>query len=186
MWAVKTKKKRNKFEMKFLYIRERIKKFLYNFFMYILGAITGGLILLLIIFIFVNNYTYVVIPDVKGEEKDTAMKALKETGLIPIIQGIGDTVLYTEPSAGSRVKKGRHVFIQLGKIETLKVPDLIGVPLEVAEQFLTAYKLNYKIIKIYNSDTKIETVIDIEPKPGTNVNKGDTILLKISSSEVNR
>ncbi|WP_165974055.1 PASTA domain-containing protein [Marinitoga lauensis] len=163
-----------------------IKKLTYNMIMFVLGAISGGLILLLFIFIFVNSSAYVTIPEVKGESKDTAIKALKEIGLIPLIQGVGNKVLYTEPSAGKRVKKGRHIFVQLGKIEPLKVPDLIGVPLQVAEQFLTSYSLNYKIIKIYNSDEKIETVIDMDPKPGTIVNKNDTILLKIASSEVNK
>ncbi|WGS64261.1 PASTA domain-containing protein [Marinitoga aeolica] len=167
-------------------LKKIMKKLTYNTIMFILGAISGGLILLLSVFVFVNSSSYVIVPEVKGESKDTAIKALKEIGLIPLIQGIGNKVLYTEPSAGERVKKGRHIFVQLGKIESLKVPDLIGVPVEVAEQFLTSYNLNYKIIKIYNSDEKIETVIDMDPKPGTIVEKRDTILLKISSSEVNK
>ncbi|GAB6189503.1 hypothetical protein JCM30566_12430 [Marinitoga arctica] len=141
--------------------------------------------MLLFIFIFVNSSSYVSIPELKGETKDTAINALKELGLIPLIEGIGEKVLYTEPAAGTKVKKGRHVFIQLGKIEPLKVPDLIGVPLEIAEQFLSSYELNYKIEKIYSQNKDIETVFEMNPKPGTPVKKGDTILLKIYSSEVN-
>lgn len=159
---------------------------IYNTFLFILGAVTGGLILLLFIFIFVNSSSFVTIPDVTGESKDTAIKSLKEIGLIPITRGIGDKVLYTDPKFGEKVKKGRHVFIQLGKIDQLSVPDLIGVPLEIAEQFLVSYNLKYKIIKIYFPDEEIETVIDMEPKPNSPVNEGDTILLKVSSSEVNK
>ncbi|KAF2956438.1 PASTA domain-containing protein [Marinitoga sp. 38H-ov] len=159
---------------------------LYNIILFIIGAITGGLILLLFIFIFVNSSSYVTIPDIKGEDKDTAIKSLKEIGLIPLTKGIGDKVLYTDPNVGERVKKGRHVFIQLGKIDQLTVPDLIGVPLEIAEQFLTSYNLKYKIIKIYFPNEEIETIIDMEPQPNTPINEGDTILLKVSSSEVNK
>lgn len=162
-----------------------IKKIIKNLSLFILGAITGGLILLLFIFIFVNSYSYVIVPKVDGENKDTAINALKEIGLVPLVKGTGNIVLYTEPSAGKRVKKGRHIFVQLGNIETLKVPDLIGSPLSVAEQFLNSYNLNYKIIKIYNSNEKIDTVIDMNPSPGTPVNEGDIIILKVSSSEVN-
>ncbi|WP_159429494.1 PASTA domain-containing protein [Marinitoga hydrogenitolerans] len=142
--------------------------------------------MLLIVFIFVNSSSYVSIPELKGENKDIAIKALKEIGLIPIIQGIGEKVLYTEPSAGIQVKKGRHVFVQLGNVESLKVPDLIGIPLQVAEQFIVSYGLNYKIKKIYTPETEIETVIDMDPKPGTIINKGDLIELDVSSSEVNK
>lgn len=171
--------------MKKFHLKSFIKKFFHNLTMFILGAITGGLILLLFVFIFVNTFSYITIPELKGETKETAIKALKELDLIPITEGLGDKVLYTEPIAGTKVKKGRHVFIQLGKIEPLKVPDLIGVPLEVAEQFLTSYELTYKIEKIYSSKYDIETVLEMNPKPGTSINKGDTILLKIASSEVN-
>ncbi|AEX85224.1 hypothetical protein XO10_04005 [Marinitoga sp. 1135] len=166
----------------FRYIKKGIK----NLILFILGLITGGTIFFLLIFAFVNANTYVSIPSLMGEDKETAINALKEKGLIPIVKGVGDSVLYTDPPANTKVKKGRHVFIQLGRIEKLKVPDLIGIPVEVAEEFLTEYKLKYKIIKIYYPDEKIETVIDMTPKPNTPVMEGDTIILKVASSEVNK
>ncbi|MDN5342926.1 MAG: eukaryotic-like serine/threonine-protein kinase [Oceanotoga sp.] len=158
-------------------------KVISSFLLFFLGLFTAGVLSLLILIFFVNTSKYVEIPYLTGENKDVAIKSLEEKGLIPNIVGNGNTVLYTEPGHDVKVKTGHHVIVQMRNIEKQKVPDLLNIPLEVAEQFLTEFNIKYDIQKIstYQKD-KNGLIVNVSPSPGNEI-LNDTIILSVGVYE---
>lgn len=142
-------------------------KILKSIFFFLSGCFVAVVAAFLFMTVWVNSAKVVEVPYIIGESEDIAVKALKEKHLQPNIEGTGNKVLYTEPGPGSKVKEGHHVIVQLRNIEKQKVPDLIGIPGEVAEQFLIEYKIPYTIqkIKTYQKGNN-GIVISTEPEPG--------------------
>jgi serine/threonine-protein kinase len=153
-------------------MKKGIFKWLIHILMVIFGLFAAGILSILIMMVYTSSAKKVEVPYLIGETKNVGIQALKEKGLIPVVDGTGDIVLYTDPKAGVKVKAGHHVLIQLRSIDIQKVPDLIGVPLEVADQFLVQYKIAYTVQKIRTSDsTKHGIVLEMSPAVGEELNK---------------
>lgn len=157
----------------------KAKKIIKNIFLLFLGLVTAGIFAFLFLSAFANSSRIVEIPYLIGEDKNVAVASLKELNLIPNLIGTGNKVLYTDPSAGTKVKEGHHVIVQLREPETMKVPDLIGVPVQVSEQFLSEYKITYeKRYVVTYSVQENEVVLDMFPEPGKNYS-GEKLILYV-------
>ncbi|HOO76148.1 MAG TPA: PASTA domain-containing protein [Tepiditoga sp.] len=155
-----------------------ILKFLRIILFFLFGIFSALALGYLFMVYFVNSSSVIKMPYLIGESKEIAVSSLKELNLIPVIEGSGDTVLYTDPVSGIAIKEGHHVLLQLRTIDQRKVPDLTDIPLESAEQFLKEYDISYTIQQLKTYDkSKDGLVIDISPKPNTQML--DNINLKI-------
>jgi len=154
-----------------------ISKFFKSLGFFIFGIISAGLLFYFFMLAYTNSSKIVEVPYLINNDIETANAALEEKGLIPDFIGNGDTVIYTEPDAGVKVKKGHHVIVQMRNLEKQKSPNLIGLPFEVAEQFLIEYGLKYEMNKIRTYDVdKNGIVISITPTPGKELSSNKIVL----------
>lgn len=148
-----------------------------SFGFFLFGVLSAGLFFYFFMLIYVNSSDIVEVPYLINNDMKTAKASLEEKGLIPDFIGNGDKVIYTEPDAGVKVKEGHHVIVQMRNLESQKSPDLIGLPTEIAEQFLIEYGLNYEINKIKTYDiNKNGIIISIIPSPGKELNSNSIVL----------
>lgn len=150
---------------------------------FIFGIVSAGILFYFFMLSYTNSSKLVEVPYLINSDLNTAKAALEEKGLIPDFIGNGDKVIYTEPDAGVKVKEGHHVIVQMRNLEKQKSPDLVGLPSEVAEQFLIEYGLKYEIKKIKTYDIeKNGIVINIIPAPGKELDS-DSIVLNVGLYE---
>ncbi len=78
-------------------------------------------------------------------------------------------------------KKGDVLKVVVSKgMETVEVPKVSGIDLEIAKEQLTQRGLEYEIKQVSDPDIKKGYVVESDPKEGTVVHKGEKILLKVS------
>ncbi len=130
----------------------------------------------------------VVVPDVVGINKNDAKELLEKSKLNVILEGPKfndqipkDHVVYQKPKSGSVVKKGRRVYVYYsGGNHLIKMPVLIGKTLRDVK--VTLKRLGFKLNKIskVKSEYKTDTIIDQNPKEGTELPRGSKVNIKIS------
>lgn len=93
-------------------------------------------------------------------------------------------IVSVDPSPGSTVNTNSSVIIHLSKgAEPLVVPDLEGMELSSAREELQSMGLTVgKITQSFNSSVDRDHVISTDPEPGSDVKKGDTVRLKVSTA----
>ena len=131
----------------------------------------------------------VSVPDVTGESASTATAKLNSLGLNPSVktnpnstQPAG-TVIHQHPAANSKVAPNSTVTIVVSG-GGVKVPNEIGQTLAQAESALSADGLTYAISYVPASNgTAPNTVVGMNPKPGTVVAKGDQVTLQVAQSQ---
>jgi len=155
----------------------KIRNLIKNLIFFILGIVASGIFSFFFMTVFVNSSNTVEIPYLIGEDKKVAVSSLEELNLIPNVVGNGEKVLYTDPEPGTKVKEGHHVIVQLREMNTLKIPDLIGIPSGVAKQFLNEYNITFEIRNqlTYNPEEN-DVVLNMSPKPGTTYSSEKVIL----------
>lgn len=118
----------------------------------------------------------VVIPEVRGKEKDEGLKVLKDTNLKARIEGNGKYIKDINPKPGSSVKEGTEIIIYLDNKnspdDTVVVPNLKGLGVEQAKDTLGNLGLKVR----FTGDGMIATQ-SIEE--GQRVKKGTTITLNL-------
>ncbi|MEG0156869.1 MAG: Stk1 family PASTA domain-containing Ser/Thr kinase, partial [Anaerovoracaceae bacterium] len=131
------------------------------------------------------------VPDVTGMTYKDAEKALKEKGL-KIKEG--DTVYSDEykagevtsqdPKAETKVKKRATITVTLSKGSTDgSVPNLIGMTEKEAKEQIKKYDFKEGSVKEATSDKPAGTVIDQDPKAGTEAAVGSQINIIISDGK---
>ncbi|MYU22880.1 Stk1 family PASTA domain-containing Ser/Thr kinase [Streptomyces sp. SID8352] len=129
------------------------------------------------------------VPDVKGQTYADAERALKDKGFevdkrSEESTATPDTVLSQDPAGGTELKKGSTVTLTVAR-ETAKVtvPDLSGKTPDVAKQLLDSKGL------VLGSQTQEEsaaqaegTVFEQSFAPGTDVDRGSTVDIKIAKA----
>ncbi|MFC8730981.1 Stk1 family PASTA domain-containing Ser/Thr kinase [Luteimicrobium sp. NPDC057192] len=144
------------------------------------------------IMLYVSN-GLVTLDDLVGKTRDEALDALDKAGLqsdteeqeTPDASQVG-RVLSQAPAAGS-VKQGTRIKLTIGKEEdtTVTIPsDLVGKTQEEAEDALGGLSLNVDPNgpNLVADDTvPAGIVMDSNPKQGTQVKVGDTVVLTVSS-----
>jgi beta-lactam-binding protein with PASTA domain/serine/threonine protein kinase len=121
------------------------------------------------------------VPDVTGQERAAAEKALDEAGFTTTVTEVfSDTVpagrvAAQDPNAG-RAPRGSRVTLQVSKgPEPVTVPDVIGQKRKEAEARLEALGLKVQVRAIPGPGTVRST----DPRPGSKVRKGSTVTLYV-------
>ncbi|MBF6173568.1 Stk1 family PASTA domain-containing Ser/Thr kinase [Nocardia blacklockiae] len=96
-----------------------------------------------------------------------------------------DKVIRTDPSAGSRIDTGTAVKITLGKgPEQVRVPDVVGQPIDVAEPNLTQSAGFKVVIQKVTSSRPGGEVISTDPAGGSMADRGSTITVQVSNDQI--
>lgn len=135
------------------------------------------------------NAATIPVPNVIGMTQAEAEEALKDVKLdykigTPVVTDEYESgqVVSTNPDAGTKVKKGYKVEIIISKKsddETVKVPPVIGLNIEDAEETLENFDLKYKVV-YEDSDKEPDTVIKQDPEARTEVDLNSTVTLTVS------
>jgi len=129
----------------------------------------------------------VKIPDVAGLGRDEAARTLQQAGLGTAVESRTsdsvpkDSVIETDPPAGESVRRGSTVtmFVSSGA-EQVKVPAVVGMPLNAARQQLSAVGLELETSS-EPSDRPEKEVLDQSPSAGTMVDPASVVSLVLSS-----
>jgi len=130
----------------------------------------------------------IIVPNVVGMEKESAINLLKSKGLNPIEIGqrFDNTipinhVLFQRPHFGSQVKKNRRVYVYIsGGEEQISMPRLIGRTVREAKIILDRIGLKISSIEEIESDENSGTIIAQQFSEGTKLYKNDFVYLKVS------
>jgi len=130
----------------------------------------------------------VIVPDVVGKQIDTARDSIMNSNLrVSETDTFSDkvpanTVISQSPDAGTTVKEQRTINLVVSKgVEITVVPDLRGLKRRDAELQITNSGLKLGRVDEQSApDSPVDTVIDQNPRPPAQVNKGTTIDLVVS------
>ncbi len=133
------------------------------------------------------------IPDFEGENYQSAYNTLESMGFIVKLMPdtastaqVG-TVIKTDPSAGSSVFPGSNVYVYYAaaNVGTLfKMPDLMGMSLEDAKKIISDNGLVLGGVETVDTSEEKDKVVEQSPKDGSPVQKGDSVMLTVSSGKV--
>ncbi|MEX2290688.1 MAG: Stk1 family PASTA domain-containing Ser/Thr kinase [Mycobacteriales bacterium] len=121
------------------------------------------------------------VPDVKGQQRGAAEKALSEAGFAAAVTEVfSDTfkkgVVVAQDPASGRAPRDSRVALQVSKgPELITVPDVIGKKRKDAQQQLEALGLKVQVRAIPGPGTVRST----DPEPGSKVRKGSTVTLYV-------
>ncbi|MBO5462269.1 MAG: Stk1 family PASTA domain-containing Ser/Thr kinase [Clostridia bacterium] len=135
-----------------------------------------------------------VIPEFQGENYKKACNSLESMGFkvtaVPSTDSeleVG-SVIKTDPAAGSSVLAGSNVTVYYSAAEDLgnlfKMPDLSGKTLAEAQQILQKYELTLSKTEVVDSTVEKDRVVMQSPAEGSPVQKGDGVILTVSSGKV--
>jgi serine/threonine-protein kinase len=129
------------------------------------------------------------VPDVVHESSSQALARLNSDGLNPSVKTNPNstrpagTVIRQNPTAGSKVAPNSTVTIVVSG-GGVKVPNEIGQSLSAAENALSGDGLTYQISYVpATNGTAPNTVVGMNPKPGSVVARGDQITLQVAQSQ---
>ena len=148
----------------------------------LLLLLVGGLVALLL-----TRPDSVLVPTVLDEDRARAEAILEDAGFEVAVRSVSrdapvGKVLEQDPSAGERVDEGSTVTItvSLGPA-TLVVPDVTEEPEERARSRLKEAGFTVTVNRRPSNTVRAGLAIDTEPPAGTEVTRGRTITLLISS-----
>lgn len=124
------------------------------------------------------------IPEVVGEELDTALSMLADAGYNNVKQTIEYTdkeeglVLSVTPEAGTRAKSSIEVSITVS--ENYKVPDISGMSEAEAKETLSNAGLDPYILYVDTDQYPDGTVMGTDPAAGTKVSEGAAVAITIA------
>lgn len=129
----------------------------------------------------------VEVPDVAGMGRDEAADALSEAGFgVKVETRSSDSVeqnmvIETDPPAGESAPRGSSVTMYVSSgVKQVKVPAVVGMPLNAARQQLSAVGLELDSSE-EPSDRPVNEVLDQSPTAGTKVDPGSAVSLVVSS-----
>jgi eukaryotic-like serine/threonine-protein kinase len=127
----------------------------------------------------------VEVPNVKGRSRDDAIAALAEAKLKPKVREVFNkaepgTVIAQAPAAGEMVVQGSTVQINVSKgLQPLTVPNVVGQQYDNAAGQLQGQGFAVARRDVDSSQPK-DTVIDQQPKGGSSLARGGTVILYVS------
>jgi len=130
----------------------------------------------------------VIVPDVVGKQVDTARDIIMNSNLrVSETDSFSDNVpanmvISQSPDAGTTVKEQRTINLIVSKgVEVTVVPDVRGLNRRDAQLQITNSGLKLgRVDEQVAPDASVDTVIDQNPRPPAQVNKGTTIDLVVS------
>ena len=127
----------------------------------------------------------VEVPNVKGRSRDDAIAAIVQAKLKPKVREVFNkadpgTVVAQAPAGGELVNEGSTVQINVSKgLEPLEVPNVIGQQYDNAAGQLQGRGFAVARRDVDSSQPK-DTVIDQQPKGGSELARGGTVTLYVS------
>ncbi|WP_231556017.1 PASTA domain-containing protein [Thermotoga neapolitana] len=143
------------------------------------GVVTGGLLFLLTIKLYQNQF--VIVPDVTGLSGTKACEKLKESGLL-CDRASTETVVDTYPQSVSKVKKGRIINLYYENPLKDVIPRFVGVKLSVVEEILNKLGWNYEVVRFPFGEEK-DKVLATYPEAGKLYNGKLTLLVDTGEKE---
>lgn len=135
-----------------------------------------------------------IMPDLAGENYKKVCNTLESMGFVVTAVPMSDSdlqvgaVIKTEPSAGSSVLAGSNVTVYYSASEDsgklFKMPDLSGKTFAEAQQILQKYELTLAKSEVVDSTVEKDRVVMQSPSEGSPVQKGDGVILTLSSGKV--
>ena len=159
--------------------------FLYFFMWVIIWLLVFDFMLNLIVPVFQGRYNTTTVPNLqfktveeaKAEAKESGLKVVVDT-IVPSLEHPKGTIIGQNPRPGTKVKKGNRVFLTVSGGEHFKnVPDLVGMPLDLAIRSLQDLGFSVKSEPIYTIDEEPGYVIRMNPRPGLYVPMGSLVIL---------
>jgi beta-lactam-binding protein with PASTA domain/tRNA A-37 threonylcarbamoyl transferase component Bud32 len=138
--------------------------------------------------------TTVAVPaDLVGMTEEEARAALQAAGLTvgTVSQQENDDaepgeVLETDPASGEDVPVGSAVNLVVAEAsDTVTVPSVLGRPVDDARAAIEAAGLSFGNVTREASDQPVDTVLRTDPSGGTEVARGSTVSVVISSGPAN-
>ncbi len=136
-----------------------------------------------------------VIPDYSGQNYKRACDSLESMGFVVKAVPSADedleigTVIKTEPNAGSSALAGSTVTVYYAASEDsgklFKMPDVSGKTLAEAQAVLQKNGLLLGKTEVVDSTVEKDRVVMQSPSVGSPVQKGDSVILTVSSGKVN-
>jgi len=125
-----------------------------------------------------------VVPSVHGDKLPAAEAALKRAHLPFSVDRVGSdspvgTVLGTRPAAGTTWPQTKPVTIMVASGPA--IPNFVGQPVEVAQQWASAHGVNLQTQEDQNSQLPSGTISGQIPAAGSLYQQGETVVVNISS-----
>jgi serine/threonine-protein kinase len=129
------------------------------------------------------------LPDVVGLRADAAARKLRAAGLVPELRLVrstrpAGTVVDQAPAAGTRVAHGSSVGLDVAKhvpaVVRVRVPGVVGLSPSAARSRLGDAGLHASTVRV-TSAQPTGAVVQQSPVEGTEVRKGSTVRLSVSS-----
>lgn len=138
-------------------------------------------------FVISSGRPSVTIPDVIGDNKDSAESALRDLGLRVRLQERQsdenrDDVVAVDPGVGTEVSEGTQVTIFWSSGPT-EVPNVVGRTEQEATRILQ--EAGFEVDRIEDSTTEATKgeVLQQSPQEGTQLNQGSTVTIVVSTYE---
>jgi serine/threonine-protein kinase len=131
----------------------------------------------------------VAVPDVAGQNAFAAATTLQQAGFTVTVVSTPndtvpkDTVIGTDPPAGTQLAKGTEVKLQVSTGPApVTVPSVVGMQRAAAEQLLlSTLGFNVKVSLVNAGPTKKGIVISQNPAAGTDVPKASEVTIVVGN-----
>jgi eukaryotic-like serine/threonine-protein kinase len=130
-----------------------------------------------------------VVPDVIGDSKKDAKKALREAGFDvktedEFSESVPEgSVIRTIPGAGEKADAGAEITIVLSKgTQAVAVPDVIGQSRDSATSTLQSDGFEFDVTEQQSSDANPGNVLSQSPTAGTSAGKGSTVTITVAKA----
>ncbi|HEV3067194.1 MAG TPA: PASTA domain-containing protein, partial [Streptosporangiaceae bacterium] len=125
-----------------------------------------------------------VVPSVSGDKLPAAQAALQRVHLTYSVERVGSdaavgTVLGTKPAAGTSWPQTKPVTIRVAGGPG--VPNFVGQPVDVAQQWASAHGANLQTQQDQNSQQPSGTITGQEPAANSLYQPGETVVVNVSS-----
>jgi serine/threonine-protein kinase len=129
----------------------------------------------------------VVVPDIIGDDKDTARQKLTDAGLRPKLvkresDEDKDTVIDSDPRPATSVSKGSVVTV-IFSAGPKEVPSVVGLQEDRARDILEDAGFEVATVPDSQTEAKKGTVLEQSPKAFTTQPKGTTVVITVSDYE---
>ncbi len=136
--------------------------------------------------------TQVSVPNVAGQDQQTATQTLEAAGLTvdqvttQVTQDDSqiDTVLGTDPSSGTQVAEGTAVDLVIGVgPDTIEVPAVVGLDVDRARTTLGNAGFSDVETEEVDSLSPADQVVEVDPREGQSVDPSTTVTLTVSDGD---
>ena len=96
-------------------------------------------------------------------------------------------IIHQDPLPGvSSNKSNLHVILKVSKgPDYVEIPDVVGHPIEEAENILKSLEIKYEIFEVYDKNYTKGVINSMDKNPGDKVIKNkDVVILRVKSSEI--